>query len=262
MVTLAVDTSQSVGSVALARDGTVLGAERFHEPAAHLVALGHAVERLLETHGLPPAGVDRLAIVVGPGSFTGLRIGMSFVKGFHAARGADVVTIDALRLLALPLLPARARVCALIDARRGEAYAAVYERAGEDERAGDPTAALVRVPPSALSPAALLASLAQTPPDAFVGNGAGAHRQEIVAAFPLAAIENGDGAPSTPYLAAIAHRMHPLDHAAIRDLEPTYVRPSGAERLRLRAHAGGSGRGAGAAPAPGAPETPGECADE
>ena len=56
MVTLAIDTSQPVGSVALARDGAVLGVERFHEPASHLVALGHAVERLLSTHGLAPTG--------------------------------------------------------------------------------------------------------------------------------------------------------------------------------------------------------------
>jgi len=236
MVTLAVDTSQPVGSVALARDAAALGVEWFREPASHLVALGHAVERLLAANGLTPAGVDRLAIVVGPGSFTGLRIGLSFVKGFHAARNADVVTIDALRLLALPLFPVRARVCSMIDARRAEVYAAIYERPGGDEPASDPTAALVRVAPSALSPAALLVMLAPTPPDAFAGNGAIAHRREIAAAFPRAVIEAGDGAPSTPYLAAIAHRMRPLDHAAIRDLEPTYVRPSGAERLRLRSH--------------------------
>jgi tRNA threonylcarbamoyladenosine biosynthesis protein TsaB len=241
MVTLAVDTSQPVGSVALARDAAVLGVERFAEPASHLVALGYAVERLLAANGLVPAGVDRLAIVVGPGSFTGLRIGLSFVKGLHAACNADVVTIDALRLLALPLFPARARVCAMVDARRAEVYAAVYERPGGDELAADPTAALVRVPPGALSPASLLAALAPAPPDAFAGNGALAHRREIVAAFPLAAIEDGDGAPSTSHLAAIAHRMHPLDHAAVRELEPTYVRPSGAERIRLRSHAGRAG---------------------
>jgi tRNA threonylcarbamoyladenosine biosynthesis protein TsaB len=236
MVTLALDTSQAVGSVALSRDGAVLGAEHFRAPSSHLVALGRTVEHLLVVHGLAPADVDRLAVVVGPGSFTGLRIGLSFVKGFHAARGAEVVTIESLRLLALPLLSEHARVCALVDARRGEVYAAVYERATEAERAADPSAARAVVPPCAREPEALLASLAAAP-DAFAGSGALAHRGAIAARFPLAAVDETDeGLPSTACLAAIAHGMHALGHAAIRDLEPTYVRPSGAERVRLRAH--------------------------
>jgi tRNA threonylcarbamoyladenosine biosynthesis protein TsaB len=236
MVTIAVDTSHAVGSVALARDGALLGTERFHAPASHLLALGRAVDRLLVSNHLAPARVDRLAVVVGPGSFTGLRIGLAFVKGFHAARGADVVPIDSLRLLARPLLATHARVCSLIDARRAQVYAAVYARAGDAERAVDPAAARVLVAPCALDPAALLSSPGFTP-DAFAGTGALAHRDAIAARFPFATIvEDGDGLPSTPYLASIAHRMPPLDHAAVRELEPTYVRPSGAERVRLRAH--------------------------
>jgi tRNA threonylcarbamoyladenosine biosynthesis protein TsaB len=247
MVTIAVDTSQPSGSVALARDGELLGAERFRAPASHLVALGHSVERLLSGNGLAPADVDRLAIVVGPGSFTGLRIGLAFVKGLHAARGADVVAIDSLRLLALPLLETHARVCAMIDARRGEVYAAVYERVGEAERLADPSAAREVLAPCAIAPAALLASLRDAP-DAFTGSGAPAHRGAIAARFPFAAVDGGeDGAPSTPHLARIAHSLRPLDAAAIRDLEPTYVRSSGAERVRLRGH----GRHTGDAPGEG-----------
>ena len=88
MVILAVDTSLQVGSVALARDGTVLGTERFDEPSSHLVALGGAVERLLAAAGLAASDVARVAVVTGPGSFTGLRIGLAFAKGLHAATGA------------------------------------------------------------------------------------------------------------------------------------------------------------------------------
>jgi len=260
MVTLAVDTSQPIGSAALARDGVLLGVERFHEPSSHLVALGHAVEHLLAAHRLSPADVGRLAIVIGPGSFTGLRIGLAFVKGFHAARGADVVAIDALRLLALPLLSTYPRVCAMIDARRREVYAAVYERASEDERAENPAAARVGLAPCALGPADLLASLGAAP-DAFAGSGALAHRAEITATFPLAAIPESDaGAPSTPHLATIAHRMRALDPAEIRDLEPNYIRASGAERVRLRSHARRttSPRPADDDPTPRSPEPPDE----
>jgi tRNA threonylcarbamoyladenosine biosynthesis protein TsaB len=237
VVIIALDTSQAVGSVALSRDGAVLGTERFRAPSSHLVALGRAVEQLLAAHRLAPADVDRLAVVVGPGSFTGLRIGLSFVKGLHAARGAGVVTIDSLRLLALPLLSVHERVCSLIDARRGEVYAAVYERAGEAERATDPAAARECLAPCARDPIALLDSL-RSAPAAFAGTGAIAHRAAIAARFPFATIvETDEGMPSAAYLAAIAHGLHAIDHAAIRDLEPTYVRASGAERVRLRAHA-------------------------
>jgi len=236
MVTIAVDTSQPVGSVALARGGRLLGVETFRAPSSHLVALGHAVEKLLSAAGLVPADVDRLAIVAGPGSFTGLRIGLAFVKGFHAARGADVVAVDSLRLLALPLFADHARVCAMIDARRGEVYAAVYERPDERDRAADPAAATERLAPCALAPAALLDGISEAP-GAFVGTGAIAHRAGIAARFPFAVVsEAGEGLPSTAHLAVIAHAMRPLEHAAIRELEPTYVRSSGAERVRLRAH--------------------------
>ncbi|HET6462319.1 MAG TPA: tRNA (adenosine(37)-N6)-threonylcarbamoyltransferase complex dimerization subunit type 1 TsaB, partial [Candidatus Krumholzibacteria bacterium] len=117
MITLSLDTSHPVGSVALARDGELVGSETFREPSSHLVALGHAVDQLLASTALTPAGIDRLAVVTGPGSFTGLRIGLSFAKGLHAARHIPMVTINALQLLALPWLAPGARVCAMIDAR-------------------------------------------------------------------------------------------------------------------------------------------------
>ena len=232
MVTLALDTSHAVGSVALARDGTLLGAETFREPSSHLVALGQSVDHVLGQAGLSPAQVDRLAVVTGPGSFTGLRIGLSFAKGLHAAIGVAMVSIDALRLLALPRLKSAGRVCSMIDARRGEVYAAVYERAGD---ASDPAAAGIVTAPHAVSPRALLASF-EAPPDVFVGTGATAHRDELRAVFPHAEIA-GVAYPDTAHLATIAHRMSALDENAVRALEPFYIRESGAEQKRLRAHA-------------------------
>jgi tRNA threonylcarbamoyladenosine biosynthesis protein TsaB len=236
MVTLALDTSHPVGSVALARDGTVLGTEHFREPATHLVALGHAVEQLLTSTALTPAGIERLAVVTGPGSFTGLRIGLSFAKGLHAARGIPLVTINALQLLALPWLAPGARVCAMIDARRGEVYAAMYERAASDTLANDLSAAHEAVAPRAQAPAAWLASLPAMP-EVFVGTGAFAYRETLRADFPGAMIVEGAAMyPSTSHLASIAHGMPPLTGSAVRSLEPFYVRASGAEQMRLRAH--------------------------
>lgn len=240
MITLAMDTSSPVGSVALARDGELLGTKQFREPATHLVALGHAVEELLQETALSPHEIDRIAVVMGPGSFTGLRIGLSFAKGLHAARRIPLLPIDALRLLALPWLSQGARVCAMIDARRGEVYAAAYESASGEDQAGDPAAAHETIAPCAQTPAGVLDALsaAGMTPDVFVGTGAFAHQDAIRARFPSAVIIEGEAMfPSTAHLARIAHRMHPLDEEAVRGLEPTYIRASGAEQVRLRAHA-------------------------
>ncbi|HXV12851.1 MAG TPA: tRNA (adenosine(37)-N6)-threonylcarbamoyltransferase complex dimerization subunit type 1 TsaB [Candidatus Krumholzibacteria bacterium] len=229
MVTIAIDTSHPVGTTALARDGVVLGEARFDSPSSHLVELSKAIERLLASSNLTMRDVDRIAVVLGPGSFTGVRIAVSFAKGLAAA-GAQVVAMDSLRLLALPFFDqGRARVCAMIDAKRGEVYGALFERASGSVEAV--------VAPSAGSAAKLLEAIA-TAPDVFAGTGALAHRDEILARFPRAEVAGEARAnPSTTYFASIAHHLPALARDAVRALEPVYLRASGAERKRLRAHA-------------------------
>jgi tRNA threonylcarbamoyladenosine biosynthesis protein TsaB len=227
VIVLAVDTSHPAGSVALARAGTVLGHVTFEQPDSHLVALATSVERMLKAAGLSPRDVNRVAVVVGPGSFTGLRIGLSFAKGLHAATGVDIVPIDSLRLLALPFLEQHDSVCARIDARRGEVYAAVYD--------GDAEV----VSPCACAPEALIRHLQErgVTPLLLVGSGVRAAEAALRGSFPDASIAPAAAAqPSTQRLAVLAPGLEPLDESAIRQLEPRYVRPSGAERVRLRGH--------------------------
>jgi tRNA threonylcarbamoyl adenosine modification protein YeaZ len=240
VVTLALDTSHSVGGVALARDGVVLGEIRFDQPSSHLVELSRAVESLLSTHGLTPRDIERVAVVLGPGSFTGVRIALSFAKGLAAA-GADVVGIESLRLLAQPLFDeGKQRVCAMIDAKRDEVYAAVYEHVSTPRAVGkdsDRFAISAAVAPRAESPLGFLDALA-VQPDAFVGTGALAHRDAITARFPAAeVIEDARALPSTAYFASVAHLLPVFTRDMVRVLEPVYLRPSGAERVRLRSHA-------------------------
>lgn len=224
-MTLAIDTSHAVGSVALARDGAVVGEATFSTPATHLVELARAVERLLGENGLTARDVRRVAVVLGPGSFTGVRIALAYAKGLAAA-GAELVGMGSLQLLTLPLLEA-GRVCAMIDAKRGEVYGAEYARADARET----------VPPRADTPAGFLDSLAQAP-DLFVGTGALAHRELIAARFPNAGIAGESHTfPSTAHLASIGHRLPVYSRDAVRALEPVYLRPSGAERKRLASHA-------------------------
>lgn len=229
MIILAIDTSHAVGSVALSRDGGLLGAATFSAPATHLVELARAVERLLSENGLTARDVSRVAVVLGPGSFTGVRIAVAYAKGLSAA-GAEVVGMSSLRVLAEPNFgPGVHRVCAMIDARRGEVYAAVFEnsKSGIEET----TAA------RAQAPEAFLDGL-RFAPDVFVGTGALVHRDVIGTRFPSAKIADEASAfPSMAAFAAMAHTLPVYSRDAVRTLEPIYLRASGAERKRLRAHA-------------------------
>ncbi|HEU4929974.1 MAG TPA: tRNA (adenosine(37)-N6)-threonylcarbamoyltransferase complex dimerization subunit type 1 TsaB [Candidatus Krumholzibacteria bacterium] len=239
MITLALDTSHPVGSVALATNGVVLGEARFEAPSSHLVELSMSVERLLASNHLTIRNVDRVAVVLGPGSFTGVRIGLAFAKGLAAA-GKELVAAGSLHLIAWPLVEQYGGfVCAMIDAKRGEVYAGGYERAQTKRYDDLPTMAEV-LPARAEPPHEFLNAVAGTgrKPGAFAGTGALLHADAIRERFPSAEIVSEAHAfPSTSYLAKIGHLLPVFTPDAIRALEPVYLRASGAERKRLRAHA-------------------------
>jgi tRNA threonylcarbamoyladenosine biosynthesis protein TsaB len=121
---VAIDTTSESGSLALIESGSlldevsVLSAEGF----GHI--LFPQLERLLSRHGWSPAAVDCYAAAAGPGSFTGVRVGLAAIKGLGEALGKPVVTVSNLQALAwhgTALLRA-----VVLDARRGEVYGAVY----------------------------------------------------------------------------------------------------------------------------------------
>jgi len=125
---LAVDTTSRTGSLALQRAGTLLEELALDEPEgfAHVI-YGH-IEALLARHGVPLASIDCFAAASGPGSFTGVRVGLACVKGLAEAMAKRAVAVSNLRALAsFGTAPLRA---AVIDARRGEIYGAVYDAHG------------------------------------------------------------------------------------------------------------------------------------
>ncbi len=127
MTVLAVDTTSEFGSLALARDGQVLEAVGVHSANGFGHVIFQEILALLDRHGLTLADVDGYAAASGPGSFTGVRVGLTAVKGLAEAHGKRVVPVSNLRALAAAGAgPLRAP---LIDARRGEVYAAVYDEA-------------------------------------------------------------------------------------------------------------------------------------
>lgn len=131
---LSIETSTDVCSVAVAQDNHVIFRnEDFHGPS-HAVQCGLFVEEALsfaESHAIP---LDAVAVSEGPGSYTGLRIGVSMAKGVAYGRDVPLVSIPTLQLLCVPVLlyheeiPENSLLVPMIDARRMEVYSAVYDR--------------------------------------------------------------------------------------------------------------------------------------
>jgi tRNA threonylcarbamoyladenosine biosynthesis protein TsaB len=128
MRALAVDTTASFGSIALADGNGVREEVMLHAPEGFSNVLFGAIEALLARQAVTLAEIDLFAGASGPGSFTGVRVGLSAIKGLAEVLGKRVVAVSNLEALAeFGGSDARATV---IDARRGEVYAALYDGAG------------------------------------------------------------------------------------------------------------------------------------
>jgi tRNA threonylcarbamoyladenosine biosynthesis protein TsaB len=127
-VILAVDATHEFGSLALARGETILEEILLHSPSGFGHILFDRISRLLAGHGLTPASIDCFAAASGPGSFTGVRVGLACVKGLAEALGKPALAVSNLRALAW--FGSAALRAPVLDARRGEIYGAVYDAAG------------------------------------------------------------------------------------------------------------------------------------
>ena len=125
---LAVDTTGEHGSLALARGAAVLEELPIHAPSGFAHILYDAIGGLLARCGVALADIDCFAAAAGPGSFTGVRVGLACVKGLAEAGRKPAVAVSNLAALArFGQGPLRAPI---VDARRGEIYGAVYDAAG------------------------------------------------------------------------------------------------------------------------------------
>lgn len=129
MILLALSTSGRAASAALLKDGCLLAEATRDEGLTHSETSLPLTAELLEQNGLAPADVDVFAADIGPGSFTGVRIGVCAINAMAAACGKPVVAVSSLAALREGLPEENGPVCALLDARNGNAYAALF--AGE-----------------------------------------------------------------------------------------------------------------------------------
>lgn len=131
---LHIETSTEACSVAVSEDGLAEFKLEDLQGPSHAVQLGVFVDEALsfvDNHGMP---LDAVAVSCGPGSYTGLRIGVSMAKGICYGRNLPLIAIPTLEVMSVPVLlqqdlPDDALLCPMIDARRMEVYAAIYDRA-------------------------------------------------------------------------------------------------------------------------------------
>lgn len=137
---LHIETSTKVCSVALSEDGKLLYHHEDYDGPSHSETSGVYVDEALSfanSHAIP---VDAVAVSMGPGSYTGLRIGVSLAKGVCYGRALPLIAVPTLKVLCVPVLlgkeelPEDALLVPMIDARRMEVYSAVYDRALKEIR--------------------------------------------------------------------------------------------------------------------------------
>ncbi len=203
MMMLAVEATAAIASAALLRDGVLIDEREADAGKKHAETLLPLIDALLEENGFTIAQVDVFAVDVGPGSFTGVRIGVSLVNALAFAAGKQVVAVDSLESLTLSAGETGRPIAAMIDARNGNAYAALYQ------------AGKTIIEPCAVETEPFIAKLPQDV--IFVGD-----------------VQAEDKTyPRAKYVGFAALR-HP--ERATEEADPVYLRPSQAERTKQKSN--------------------------
>ena len=223
---LAIDTATPHGGVALVSGEKVLS--RALLPAGRQASgtILAAVDGLFRNAGSTLSEVSHVAVSAGPGSFTGLRVGMAAAKGFCQGLGARIVPVSTLHALALAFPYPGGTVCPILDARKNEIYAALFRwEDGMCRRL---------LPDVAVAPEAL-PDLAGGGEMLFCGDGAFSFREFLRERFGKRAVfpPEGEGRPDAGAVGLLAARLLREGASAdLRTLVPAYLRSSEAEVRR------------------------------
>lgn len=224
---LAIETATPHGSVALVENGVIAAETVLPAGRQGSEALLPAVAGMLEARGVAPSGIACVAVSAGPGSFTGLRVGMAAAKGYCFGWGLPIALVPTLEALASRFPEERRVLCPVLDARKKEVYAALFRREGD---------ALLRLSPDlAVPPGALLDRLPEGE-IVFCGDGLRSYgpmfRDLLGGRATL--VEGPAGLPSAGAVGVLGERVFLRGSAAEpRSAVPAYVRPSEAEFKRL-----------------------------
>jgi tRNA threonylcarbamoyladenosine biosynthesis protein TsaB len=218
MRVLAVETSTLAGGAALLDGGLVVGEYTLDVSLTHSERLMGAIDRLLSDAGWTVRDLEGLAVSVGPGSFTGLRIGLSTVKGLAVALAIPVAAVPTLDAMATLLPFAALPVCPVLDARKHEVYASLYRWDGTGMRREWEYLALAP------------ADLARRLDEPVIVLGDAADQIDSPYARRIRPPRRG---PSPAAVGFLGHqRLAMGDTVAPADVVPIYLRPSEAELKR------------------------------
>ncbi|MBI5057955.1 MAG: tRNA (adenosine(37)-N6)-threonylcarbamoyltransferase complex dimerization subunit type 1 TsaB [Nitrospirae bacterium] len=223
MKILAIETATVAGSIAILDDNTGLIAEiRVDVKVVHAERLMPSIQWLMNAAGISINEIDAFAVSIGPGSFTGLRIGLSTAKGFAYATGKPLVPVPTLDAFARTLPFCSYTICPMLDARRNEVYAGLYR--------WDGGACGKVLPETAISPAELLQKI--NGPTVFMGEGVKIYKGLILDTVKEFAVFAPPSrmSPSASTVAEIA--VEKLKEGITADtvsLAPFYIRKSEAE---------------------------------
>jgi tRNA threonylcarbamoyladenosine biosynthesis protein TsaB len=219
---LGVDTATWRASVGLVVDRTVVAEQSLLTTGNHAASLLPLIDDVLRQAACPVDALDALAVSSGPGSFTGLRIALSVAKGIAYATGARLVAVPTLEALARTVADHHGVICTVLDARKGELYAASFESSA---------AGLKRLTADALvTPESLLDALPT--PCIVLGDAVERYGALIESRLgrQVTLLPFETHAPRGGVVAAIGlERLQAGQAADVHQLEPFYIRPSEAE---------------------------------
>jgi len=225
MQILGIETATWLGSIALVTESEVIAEYTLNIRRTHSERLMGMIARLLSDTDVALTDLDGIAVSIGPGSFTGLRIGLSTAKGLCFANDLPLTAVPTLEAMASRVCFARYPVCPLLDARKQEVYAAIYDVSEEAVREV--------LAPGTISIEHLLKQIPR--PAIFSGDGTTIFRDRIreklgdESFFVPSDIAHPDAA-SVARLGLSAFRKG--EHAELVSLEPIYLRRSEAETKR------------------------------
>lgn len=223
MKILSIETSTMLGGVAIVDEAAGLIAEtRLNVKTTHSERLMTAVNNTLVQSEMTMEAIDAFAVAIGPGSFTGLRIGLSTVKGLSYATGKPVVTVPTLEAFAWGFQYCAYPVCFMLDARKSEVYAAVY--------VWDDNSLRTVIECVSIKPEVLLEKLQGDV--LFAGEGVSLYREKIIGIMKDRAFFAGlDKMVPSPVNVAMLGMEKALkgQYAEISGAVPVYIRKSEAE---------------------------------
>ena len=219
MLVLALDTATQAGGAALAEDGKLIGEVMLASSATHSRRLLGTVEFLLKGAERGREDLDGIAVTLGPGYFTGLRIGLATAQGLALGLDLPVAAVSTLRLVAASVARPGATIWPVLDARRGLVYAAPFRLGHEGLERLDQDAAM--------SPQRLAETIKG--PALLVGDGAQVYARELAGAEREMA-PDWAGLPRPGLLALLGHdRIKSGKGIKPEEVSPRYCRPSDAE---------------------------------